>query len=156
MKAIDIKDWPKQFTVNDWPNGVLEKMDGNLLTECLFPLRQNSGVPMWPSSLYGAHIRETGKSQHSIEGGRLATATDMHVSTIERMIKVMSIADAMPSIAGIGIYFDTKTPMIHIDSRETPLMWLCYKEKGKRIYLYRENGYSEFYKKLGELLCQFG
>ncbi len=152
MKASEIKLWPAQFTVNDWPDGVLDKMDANLLIDCIFPLRKLSNIPMWPSSLYGAHIRSKGKSQHSIEGGRLATATDMHVSTISRMIEVMVIADSVDSIGGIGIYFDTNTPMIHIDSRKEKLMWLCYEHKDERVYLYRENNYELFYQKLGELL----
>ena len=50
---------------------------------------------------------------------------------------------------GIGIYFDTNKPLIHIDSRKGRLMWLCYKEEdGERVYLYRENDAVKFYKKL--------
>lgn len=152
MNASNIKEFPVQFKKKDWPVGVLKRMDSLILTECIFPLRIKSGVPMWPSSMYSAHIREDGKSQHSIEGGRLSTATDMHVKTIPEMLKVMSVAESIDAIGGIGIYFDTNTPLVHIDGRKGRLMWLRYIECNKQFYLYRENDYVKFYKKLGELL----
>lgn len=153
MKAINIKDWPNQFEAGDWPDKVLDKMDSLVLTEIIFPLRAMSGIAIWPSAFYGSHIRETGTSQHSIEGGRLSTATDMHVATIDKMLRVMAYAESMPSVGGIGIYFNTNTPMLHLDGRKGRLVWLCYEVgKGKPIYLYRENDPIKFYKKLGELL----
>lgn len=157
QRAVDIVNWPSKFTVNDWPKGVLEHMSAKFIEECLFVLRDKSRVPMWPSSLYGAHVRETGTSRHSIEGGRLSDATDMHVSSVANMLKVMSVAETIDRIGGIGIYFNTNSPMFHIDSREDRLVWLCYKNdkndrNEKPKYLYRENDYVKFYAKLGELL----
>jgi uncharacterized protein YcbK (DUF882 family) len=110
---------------------------------------------MWPSALAEAHVRDSGKSQHSTNGGeRLSSATDMHLETISLMIASMAVAESIDAIGGIGIYFNTNTPMIHIDTRPDRLVWLCYKDNsGKLVYLYRENDYAKFYKKLGELLA---
>ena len=156
MKANEIKKWPQNMQPHEWPGGTLKHMDADLFTDCVFPLRQSSGIPMTPSSLFGAHVRddESG-SQHNTKGGkRLSTATDLQVSSIGRMISVMVAAEQIPAIGGIGIYFDTNKPMIHIDSREGRLLWLCHKENGKRVYLYRENDPIKFYVKLGELLSK--
>jgi len=153
MIASNIKDWANQFKPGDWPAGVLDKMDSLILTDIIFPLRIKSGIAMWPSAYYDAHIRETGTSQHSIECGRLSTATDMHVATITKMMRVMAVAETILEIGGIGVYFDTNTPMLHLDARKNRLVWLRYKnEFGELKYLYRENDYVKFYKKLGGLL----
>jgi hypothetical protein len=76
----------------------------------------------------------------------------MHVSTIANMISAMNTAESIDEIGGIGIYFDTNTPLIHIDRRKARLVWLRYTENDKQVYLYRENDRAKFYKKLGELL----
>lgn len=109
---------------------------------------------MTPSSLYGAHVRhdDSGSRHSTKEKTRLSDATDLHVSSIGRMIAAMLTAEQIPAIGGIGIYFDTNTPLIHIDKRPNRLVWLCYTENGKRVYLYRENDAVKFYKKLGDLL----
>lgn len=154
MKASQIKNWPSNIQPNEWPNGTLDHMDADLFTDCVFPLRKMSGVPMTPSSLHGAHVRhdDSGSRHSTKEETRLADATDLQVSSIGRMIAVMLTAEQIPAIGGIGIYFDTNKPMIHVDKRPNRLMWLCYREDGKRVYLYRENDPIKFYKKLGDLL----
>lgn len=154
MKASNIKQWISYFSADEWPAGALDEMDADLFNDCVFPLRNLSGVPMWPSSLLAAHVRPNGTSRHSTQGGtRLSYATDLHVNSIGRMIKVMNFAESIPAIGGIGIYFNTNTPMVHIDKRPNRLVWLCYEnEQGETIYLYRENDAVKFYKKLGELL----
>ena len=154
MKASQLQNWPQNMQPHEWPGGTLKHMDADLFTDCVFPLRQKSGTPMVPSSLYEAHVRDDeSDSQHNTKGGtRLVTATDLQVSSYGRMIHVMNTAEQIPAIGGIGIYFDTNKPLIHIDSRKGRLMWLCYKEDGERVYLYRENDAVKFYKKLGDLL----
>ena len=154
MKASQIKHWPSNMQPHEWPDGTLDHMDADLFTDCVFPLRKMSGVPMTPSSLYGAHVRhdDSGSRHSTKEETRLADATDLQVSSVGRMIAVMLAAEQIPAIGGIGIYFDTNKPMIHVDKRPNRLVWLCYKEDGKRVYLYRENDPIKFYKKLGELL----
>ena len=154
MKATNIKSWSKYLRPEEWPVGALEQMDAHLFIDCIFPLRKKSGVPMSPSPILAAHIRndDSGSQHNTHNGERLSTATDIQVSSVERMIKLMNHAESIPEIGGIGIYFDTHKPTIHIDSRKGRLVWLAYKENGKRVYLYRERDYLLFYKKLGELL----
>ena len=156
MKASLIKYWPSNMQPQEWPVGTLDHMDADLFTDCVFPLRKMSGVPMTPSSLYGAHVRhdDSGSRHSTKEEKRLADATDLQVSSIGRMIAVMLSAEQISAIGGIGIYFGTNKPMVHIDKRPNRLVWLCYKEDGERVYLYRENDPIKFYKKLGELLCK--
>lgn len=158
MKASEIKKWPVNLSASEWPNGALEQMDANLFVDCVFPLRKSSGIPMTPSSLLGAHVRSDGNSQHSTQGGtRLSTATDIQVSSISRMVSVMNYAEQLPSIGGIGIYFDTNKPLIHIDSRKGRLVWIARKnEKGEREYIYRENDSIKFYKTLAEEIKKAG
>lgn len=145
-KASALTAFHPKFTKSDWPEGVLDFMDADVLTKAVFPLRDQSGVPMWPSSLFGAHIRREGNSMHSTKGDtRLALATDMHVSTIANMLKAMYNAEKIPEIGGIGIYFDTNTPLIHVDLRPTRLVWL---RTSKGEYVYRENNPVVFYETL--------
>jgi hypothetical protein len=154
MKASKITAWPSNMQPHEWPAGTLDHMDADLFTDCAFPLRKLSGIPMTPSSLYGAHVRhdDSGSRHSTKKETRLSDATDLHVSSIGRMIAAMLTAEQIPAIGGIGIYFDTNTPLIHIDKRPNRLVWLCYTENGKRVYLYRENDAVKFYKKLGDLL----
>lgn len=160
MKATLIKNWPHNVQPNEWPVGALEWMDADLFTDCVFPLRKMSGIPITPSSLVAAHVRhDDSGSRHSTKlRARMSDATDLQVSTISRMVALMNYAEQIPAIGGIGIYFDTNTPLVHIDGRPNRLVWLCYTEvdvntnEHKRVYLYRENDPVLFYVKLGELL----
>ena len=107
---------------------------------------------MWPSQLFDAHVRPSGNSRHSTEDGeRLSDATDMHVKTIEQMLAAMNAAEQINEIGGIGIYFNTNTPLIHIDMRPTRLVWVCTRN-GE--YIYRENNRSKFYQVLTDELAQ--
>lgn len=141
--------WPAQFKKTDWPSNSVDYMDPSLFEDALFPLREVSGVPMWPSALFDAHVRYTGTSQHSTNGGtRLSTATDMHVKTKADLAKVFASVAKVEAIGGIGLYFDTNTPMFHIDTRPEPTAWL--RVKGEYIYLHKDP--VRFYKTLGEQL----
>ena len=114
--CTEIKLWPEQFTVNDWPDGVMVNMDYRVLTDMVFPLRRVSNIPMWPSALADAHVRFGGKpeNQHYAHG-RLSQATDMHCKTHKQMVELMTHAEKLAHVGGVGIYFDTNTPMIHVD-----------------------------------------
>lgn len=152
MKATELGKWHAKFKPSEFPKGVLEHLDAKVLTDILFPLRDLCGVPLKPSQLADAHVRhEVGKSQHCTnKGTRLSTATDVHVSNHESMLKVLSYAEGLNTVGGIGIYFDTNTPMLHLDLvevRGSRLVWLRNKH-GK--YVYRENNYIEFVKELYE------
>ena len=71
MKASQLKAWPSNIQPHEWPKGTLDHMDADLFTDCVFPLRKKSGIPMTPSPLFAAHVRndESG-SQQSIYGAR--------------------------------------------------------------------------------------
>ena len=150
MKACDLKSWHKSIAPSEFPDGVLKHMSAELFTTALFPLRDLANVPMWPSSLYRAHVRHEGNpANRHYAVGRLSDAVDMHVKTFEAMLQVMMCADRIASIGGIGIYFDTNTPLFHIDTRPNRLMWMRTRE-GE--YVYRENDRVKFYKILGDQL----
>jgi hypothetical protein len=153
-KAIAIDRWHDKFSPGDWPEGVLDCMDAAIIVNGVFPLRDKSGVPMWPSSLFEAHIRTEGNSRHSTQGGtRYSDATDMHVKTYAQMILLMGVAESIEYIGGIGIYFDTETPLIHIDGRPQRLVWIRTDEGD---YVYRENDPVIFYKVLFEQMNKVG
>lgn len=150
MNATQIIAWPKTFAPTEWPDGTLCHMSFDLFNNGVFPLRELSGVPMWPSSLFDAHVRGEGNSRHSTKlGTRLSDATDLHVSTIARMLTVWEAAHRIDAIGGIGMYFNTNTPMVHIDMRPDRLVWLCTQD-GE--YVYRCNDIVKFYKVLAEEL----
>lgn len=151
MKANELVGWPVAFHPDEWPEGTLDRMDATVMTKAIWPLRALANIPMWPSKLVAGHVRTSGstKSQHYAVG-RLSTATDMHVSSLANMLKVMEAAETISDIGGIGIYFDTNTPMLHLDVRSKRLTWLRTKD-GK--YVYKENDIIKFYVTLGEQLC---
>lgn len=154
--AEDITHWPTFFKPTEWPEGTLKHMTASLFENCVFPLRRNCGFSMWPSSLFDAHVRIGGnpKNRHTyIEGKKLSDATDLHVKTYANMVKSMVQADRIVTIGGIGVYFDTNTPMIHVDNRPERLAWL---RTAKGEYVYRENDPVRFYKVLGAELAAKG
>jgi hypothetical protein len=153
MKASEIKLWPEYFTENDWPEGVLENLDSHVLTDCVFPLRRGSGIPMWPSAYAPAHVRFDGNedNQHYAVG-RLSQATDMHCKTYRNMIALMVDAEKNEHIGGVGIYFDTNTPMIHVDRYETRGKKLTWMRTANKKYIYKENNPVIFYKELANQL----
>ena len=161
MKASEIQSWPDSFSPSEWPDGVLEWTTADLLLFGLFPLRKRLGESMSPSSLFGAHVRHDGSnSQHSTKNKtRYSRAGDFYLKTRASMIKAMYIAESLPEIGGIGIYFDTNNPLIHIDEmdgRNSRLVWLCpaRKDGEEREYIYRENDPVYFYCRLAdELAC---
>ena len=50
-------NWPKAFKRTEWPSNSVDYMSEELFNLALFPLREQSGVPMWPSKLFDAHVR---------------------------------------------------------------------------------------------------
>lgn len=141
-------EWPREFSPGEWPEGALEKMDAAVLEE-LFAVRSASGIPMRPSGLLAAHVRERGNSRHSTRGGeRLSDATDINVGTLDGLASVFRHAQRRERIGGIGLYFDTNEPMFHIDCRATRLVWLRHNGE----YHYEVNDPAHFYGLLGKLL----
>ena len=130
--------WIPQLQPHEWPDGVLEHMDPAVLNAAV-NLRLDSGVPMTPSPLFGAHVRTEGNSRHSTKGGtRLADATDFFIpSHTASIIKILQAAQRMPEIGGCGLYFDTRpSVMMHIDCRPERLEWV--RIGGQYIYLNKD------------------
>lgn len=137
-------NWPPELQPHEWPGSVIEDMHPRLFTDAAIPLRLESGIPIWPSQLPRAHVRqERSNSQHSTnEGERLSTATDMHCRTYTQMMKLFGYAQRIDAIGGLGVYFATNTPMIHIDIRQDRLLWVCTADK-KYVYLSENATISE-------------
>lgn len=132
---------------SEWPTGVLEYMADSTIEKAI-ALRNKSGVPVVPSSLFAAHVRfKNGTSRHDVgEDGtvRKADATDLFVVHNRNAAKLWCHA-LSSGFTGIGIYFDTHNDkgepcvMFHFDERPDPLMWVCPsrdRETEKRTYIY--------------------
>ena len=154
MKASEFNGWIPQIKKSEMPADTLEFMDSRIFSDIIIPLRLASGVPMWPSALERAHVRhEHGKGAHHTNGKtKLASGTDWHARDFTSILKIVSRLEGMESVGGIGIYFNTNTPMFHADLmsfRGNRLMWMVTK-KGE--YIYRENNPVKFYIELGKQL----
>lgn len=166
MKASAL-DWGRDVThrisPNEFPAGVLDHMDAQVIL-VLSDLREDVGLPLMPSPIYGAHVRQTGGSRHSIDGGsRLSDATDFFCSWGAAW-KYLDAARRHPQIGGIGIYTDMLfnprglTPnegdwaMIHIDLRPAHLEWVGWREDRSKPtqYIYLARSPLDYYKTLAE------
>lgn len=137
-------NWIPNFHAGEWPDGAIEQMSPRLLNDAIFPLRLASGVSMTPSPLLGAHVRSSGTSRHSTQGGeRLSDATDLFIGdNVNDVTKVWIEAQRVNAIGGFGIYFDKQmhgkpNVMIHIDTRPMRMLWLTT-EAGEYIYWHRD------------------
>jgi hypothetical protein len=131
-------NWIPELQAHEWPEGVLDHMDPSVLNASI-ELRKAAGVPMTPCPLFGAHVRTEGNSRHSTQGGtRLSDATDFFIpSHTTSIIRILQVAQRMPEIGGIGLYFDTRpSVMMHIDCRPERLEWV--RIAGEYIYLHRD------------------
>jgi hypothetical protein len=153
-------DWStiQRFRAGEWPDGTLQHMDGRLI-RVLDRIRNRlpKGHSMTPSPLRGAHVRESGTSRHSTQGGRrLSDATDI-------FMRWSTVWDAWaeclrdPAVGGLGIYVDTflgdatrTRPMLHIDLRPERLMWVCWRVTSRvdPFYTYHHLNPLEFHKVL--------
>ena len=166
MKASAL-DWGRDVThrisPNEFPAGVLDHMDAQVIL-VLSDLREDVGLPLMPSPIYGAHVRQTGGSRHSIDGGsRLSDATDFFCSWGAAW-KYLDAARRHPQIGGIGIYTDMLfnprglTPnegdwaMIHIDLRPAHLEWVGWREdrNSKLKYVSLQNDPLDYHRILAE------
>ena len=153
-------DWATDVTPrirqSEFPAGVLEHMDARII-QALSHLRTVVGKPLYPSPVFGAHIRHSiSNSRHSTRNGnRLADATDFFVAW-EDAWAYLEAAEAHPDINGIGIYTDMlfgpgaegTWAMIHIDCRpaDSKLDWVGWREDRfhKLKYVYKQNSVAEY------------
>lgn len=154
MKATKYTGWTKQIKASEMPDNTLEYMDARIFSDIIIPLREGTNIPMWPSSLTRAHVRhEHGKgAHHTNDKSNLAYGTDWHSKTYSNILRIANYLETMASVGGIGIYFNTNTPMFHVDLhsfRGKRLMWLV---TSTGEYIYRENNPIAFYIELGKQL----
>jgi hypothetical protein len=154
MKASDFNGWTSKIKKTEMPGDTICYMDSAVFSDVIIPLRNESGIPIRPSSLTRAHVRhEIGRGAHCTNNkSNLSSGTDWHTSSYTNLMSVINHLEQMESVGGIGIYFNTNSPMFHADLmsfRGSRLMWLV-DTNGK--YFYRENDRVLFYIKLGELL----
>ena len=128
------------FTEGEFPPRVLEFLEPKLLST-LINLRDVFGLPIYPSPLRGAWVREGGSptSRHFIGNKRLSDAGDFFVGS--NYHKAWLDAQAIEDITGIGVYPYTKysrlngqnyCPALHIDIRPrsngSRLFWMRLKD----------------------------
>lgn len=131
---LDAGEWKKHVTdrlsPEEWPEGVLGGLDATVVV-VLSEIRKAVGRSVWPSPVEGAHVRDSGDSRHSTQGGdRLSDATDWFVRW-EDAPRFFTAALMHPDTGGVGIYdamrFREKAGdycMFHIDLRSDPLVWV--------------------------------
>jgi len=146
--AIDL-DWTtiNRFSPGEWPPGVLEKMNGNVIL-ALADIRDS--LPrdhrMTPSPVPGT-------SRHSLEGGRLSDATDIYMDAWPHAYAAWEKALHHPAIGGLGFYLDkwignpnNNRPMLHFDCRDEKIYWVCYRApNGNDVYVYHHRDPERFH-----------
>ena len=140
------------FDPSEFPQGTLEHMDFRVI-EVLNRLRIAVGGSLFPSPVFGAHVRHQGNSRHSTqEMSRLVDATDFFVS---QGLAQRAYREALkiPEIGGLGVYTDMmfrgqQWPMMHIDLRPERMLWVGV---GRPLtYIYEHRNWERYYKKLAE------
>lgn len=153
----------RSFIHSEFPSNTLNRMEGEVIEE-LFGIRKDWGKSIFPASLVAGHVRESGTSQHSTDGGKkLSKATDFF--PVGNVIECWHmIQETRPNIGGLGIYFDTNRfnkqpgPMIHIDIRKRvnnrAVKWFRCKINGKVEYftLNTDENWKMFYHHANEYL----
>lgn len=137
--ALDWNELP-DFAPDEWPEDTLNRMQAGLI-RALQDVRRHTGA-LHPSPVAGGHVRDTGSSRHSTEGGRLSDATDLFLEW-RHVSDTVAECLAHPDIHGIGLYdamiFRGSEPgewaMIHIDTR-TASEAACWKGEGREPVSY--------------------
>lgn len=132
---------------HEWPGDVLDHMTRSIVITAQ-EVRSESGVPMIPSPVEGAHVRfEDGTSRHAVGVSgtlRKSDATDLYLVDNADAGKLWQAAQRVNSVGGFGLYFDTvydgePRVMFHIDNRNPRLLWVCPardRATQKRTYIY--------------------
>lgn len=127
MSGLDVINQLDDFDKDEFPSGVLDKLDGDLLI-VLQRLRELWGNTIYPSTLEEGWVRTSGsKSSRHYAVNRKSDAGDIFPKG--NTVQFWFMCQAFPEIGGIGWYMDTNRtdkqpgPMIHIDLREKRLLW---------------------------------
>lgn len=149
-------DWNNiaNFRANEWPAGVLHNMQARII-EAVADIRAQLPADhrMTPSPAVKAHVRDTGTSRHSIEGGRrLSDATDIFMDHWAHAYAAWEIALHHPGIGGLGFYLDkwihspgNSKPMLHFDGRDEKIFWVCYRGPNGDHYVYHHRNPERFH-----------
>lgn len=147
------------FSQHEFPAETLDNVSADLVF-ALDKLRDQFGDVIHPSPLAAGWYRKDGSStSRHYAVGRLSDAGDVFPQG--DVLRAWVVAQSIPEIGGIGLYFDTNGPngepwpMMHIDLRPQRLLWARHKPRvaKKSRYVYPANGGDQkrvFY----ELLCR--
>lgn len=164
MKASDL-NWSqkvsKHLNPSEWPGDVLQHMTETVIL-ALSDLRTSTGVPMIPSPVEGAHVRQREcASRHCTQGGRLSDATDFFVAW-QHAPRVLLHAAHQGSIGGLGIYDRLMlrgTPgdfcMFHIDTRTQPVRWVGHGREPVE-YVYAHEDPARYYALISRMMESHG
>lgn len=123
------------FKKSEFPKGALDNLSANHMLK-VQAFRTALNQALFPSPVTDGWFRKTGsKDSRHYAVGRLSDACDVFLSldTDARFAFLL----ACQFFAGVGIYYDTQLAgepriMLHLDSRETPVVW-C-RHKGEYLY----------------------
>lgn len=143
-------NWPRTFSPNEWPGDAASRIAPKTLN-ALFKVRELSGIPMRPSPVERAHIREeTGTSRHQAPSH---DATDLFL-LVDDVPTFLLAAQEVPELTGIGVYLNrtlgTRTlPLVHLDTRPgRRIMWI--QESNGAPYIYAGTNPLQYYRILFE------
>jgi len=147
--ALAMSKWDESPNLekHEWPDNTLSWLHHTIIDK-IIDLRSATGKPMFPSPVYGAHVRHSdSNSLHSTKNNtRLSKASDLFIRP-EDMWDIWFKSIDM-GFKGIGLYFnkwygftDNIMPMIHLDTRDNFLLWVSEKN-GE--YVYHTDPYNFF------------
>jgi hypothetical protein len=145
---------------DEWPAKALGFMSDQVI-EMAQEVREICGTAMVPSPDPEAHVRLTdGSSLHcvGVGGKKKSKATDLFILDNTASARVWALVQSVEAVGGFGMYFDThlggeKQTLIHIDTRDERLLWMCPDEP-KRRYVYYSNNPVYFLNLLSKELAK--
>ena len=148
------------FSRDEFPGDVLRHMDPAVIA-ALVEIRQTAGVAIYPSPVYGAHVRhDSSGSRHSTHGGtRKSDATDCFVAWSDWWT-LWPVIQRASAVGGIGLYTEMhfrgddmgQWAMFHIDCRPKRIVWLGYRDDAgdSLSYIYEAREPRRYYSELAE------
>ena len=130
----------------EWPAKALGFIAPEVI-EMAQEIREICDTAMVPSPDPEAHVRFTGGSSlHCVgaDGGLKSQATDLFILDNTASARVWALVQSVEAVGGFGMYFDThlsgeKQTLIHIDTRDERLLWMCPDEPKRRYVYYNNN-----------------
>jgi len=131
---------------SEWPAKALGFMSDGII-EVAQDVREICNTAMVPSPDPEAHVRfKDGSSLHCVGSGgdSKSKATDLFILDNSASARVWSLVQSVEAVGGFGMYFDThlggeKKTLIHVDTRDERLLWICPDEPKRRYVYYNNN-----------------